>query len=66
MLNELRKWKVAFKEQHKLELRRERERCAAQTAGLKSELDSLKGLLQTYETSNQRKDVVTCLFVSGT
>lgn len=40
-------------------MRKERERYAAQTAGLKSELDSLKGLLQTYETSNQRKDEVT-------
>ncbi|XP_038560210.1 centrosomal protein POC5 isoform X3 [Micropterus salmoides] len=58
VLTELRKWKVAFKEQHKLEIRKERERYAAQTAGLKSELDSLKELLHTYETSNQRKDEV--------
>ncbi|XP_065821687.1 centrosomal protein POC5 isoform X1 [Labrus bergylta] len=58
VLTELRKWKLAFKEQHKLEMRKEREKYAAQTAGLKSELDSLKGLLQTYETSNQRKDEV--------
>ncbi|KAM9360085.1 centrosomal protein POC5 [Symphorus nematophorus] len=58
VLTELRKWKLAFKEKHKLELRKERERYDAQTAGLKSELDSLKGLLQTYETSNQRKDEV--------
>lgn len=39
-------------------MRKERERYAAQTAGLKSELDSLKELLHTYETSNQRKDEV--------
>ncbi|XP_027134292.1 centrosomal protein POC5 isoform X2 [Larimichthys crocea] len=58
VLTELRKWKLAFKEQHKLEMKKERERYAAQTAGLKSELDSLKGLLLTYETSNQRKDEV--------
>ncbi|XP_070760392.1 centrosomal protein POC5 [Enoplosus armatus] len=58
VLTELRKWKLAFKEQHKLEMRKERERYAAHTAGLKSELDSLKGLLHTYETSNQRKDEV--------
>uniref|UniRef100_A0A3B4GVL4 Centrosomal protein POC5 n=1 Tax=Pundamilia nyererei TaxID=303518 RepID=A0A3B4GVL4_9CICH len=56
VLTELRKWKLAFVEQHKLEMMKERERHAAQTAGLKSELDSLKQLLQTYETSNQRKD----------
>uniref|UniRef100_A0A3B4GT19 Centrosomal protein POC5 n=1 Tax=Pundamilia nyererei TaxID=303518 RepID=A0A3B4GT19_9CICH len=58
VLTELRKWKLAFVEQHKLEMMKERERHAAQTAGLKSELDSLKQLLQTYETSNQRKDEV--------
>lgn len=45
-----------------LELRKEREKCTAQTAGLRSELDSLKELLQTYETSSQRKDeVIKCL-----
>lgn len=64
MLTELRKWKLAFMEQHKLEMRKERERYAAQTADLRSELDSLKGLLHTYETSNQRKDeVITCVLI---
>ncbi|KAK9522658.1 hypothetical protein VZT92_019107 [Zoarces viviparus] len=58
VLTELRKWKLAFMERHKLEMRKERERYAAQTADLRSELDSLKGLLHTYETSNQRKDEV--------
>ncbi|XP_056141619.1 centrosomal protein POC5 [Lampris incognitus] len=58
VLMELRKWKLAFIEQHKLERRKERERYAAQTAGLNAELDSLKELLHTYETSNQRKDEV--------
>ncbi|KAF7661068.1 hypothetical protein LDENG_00268840 [Lucifuga dentata] len=58
VLIELRKWKVAFMEKHKLEMRREKENYAAQTAGLKSEMDSLKELLHTYEISNQRKDEV--------
>ncbi|XP_028271006.1 centrosomal protein POC5 isoform X2 [Parambassis ranga] len=58
VLTELRKWKLAFMEQHKLELMKEREKHKAQTAGLRSELDSIKELLQTYETSNQRKDEV--------
>lgn len=58
VLVELRKWKLAFKEQHMLELRKEREKSTAQTAALRSELDSLKELLQTYETSSQRKDEV--------
>lgn len=46
-----------------MEMKKERERNAAQTAGLKSELDSLKELLHTYETSNQRKDEVTKVFI---
>ncbi|KAM4616265.1 centrosomal protein POC5 [Polymixia lowei] len=58
VLMELRKWKVAFVEQHRLEKRKEREKYVAQTAGLNAELRSLKELLHTYETSNQRKDEV--------
>ncbi|CAN9513309.1 unnamed protein product [Ophioblennius macclurei] len=58
VLTELRKWKFAFMEQHKQEMMKERTKHEAQTAALKSELDSLKGLLHTYETSNQRKDEV--------
>ncbi|KAM3867553.1 centrosomal protein POC5 [Diretmus argenteus] len=58
VLMELRKWKQAFMEQHKLEMRKEKEKYVAKTAGLKAELDSLKELLHTYETSNQRKDEV--------
>ncbi|KAF3695879.1 Centrosomal protein POC5 Protein of centriole 5 [Channa argus] len=58
VLMELRKWKLTFIEQHKQEKRKEEERFAAQTAGLKTEIESIKGLLHTYETSNQRKDEV--------
>ncbi|XP_060927979.1 centrosomal protein POC5 [Limanda limanda] len=58
VMRELRRWKHVFAEQHKLEMKQEKERCAAQQAGLKAELDSLKELLHTYETSNQRKDEV--------
>ncbi|XP_038126889.1 centrosomal protein POC5 [Cyprinodon tularosa] len=58
VLTELRKWKYAIMEQHKLEMMKERERHAAQAAGLKSELVALKELLNTYETSNKRKDEV--------
>lgn len=58
-MTELRKWKLTFQEQHKLEVRKERERHAAQAAGLKLEMESLKELLRTYETSSQRKDEVT-------
>ncbi|KAM9391902.1 centrosomal protein POC5 [Pholidichthys leucotaenia] len=58
VLTELRKWKLAFMEQHKMEMMKERERHAAQSAALKSELESLQQLLHTYKTSNQRKDEV--------
>ncbi|CAB1319918.1 unnamed protein product [Coregonus sp. 'balchen'] len=58
VLMELRKWKLAFMEQHKLEVRKEREKHAACIAGLTAEMDSLKELLHTYETSNHRKDEV--------
>ncbi|XP_068166807.1 centrosomal protein POC5 isoform X2 [Antennarius striatus] len=58
VMTELRKWKVTFKEQHKLEMKKERDRCAAHTADLKTEIESLKELLNTYETSNKRKDEV--------
>lgn len=46
-------------EKHRLEIKKEKEKCALQTAGLQSEIDSLKDLLQTYEISNQRKDEVS-------
>ncbi|KAL6114328.1 poc5 [Pungitius sinensis] len=58
VLTELRKWKLACMEQHQLEMRKEKERYATQSADLRTEIDSLKGLLNTYETSNQRKDEV--------
>ncbi|AWP06960.1 putative centrosomal protein POC5 isoform 4 [Scophthalmus maximus] len=58
VLSELRKWKLAFMEQHNLEMKKEKERFAARTAGLNAELDGLKGLLHTYEMSNRRKDEV--------
>ncbi|XP_032435444.1 centrosomal protein POC5 isoform X1 [Xiphophorus hellerii] len=58
VLTELQKWKYAFMERHRMEMKKEGEKHAVQMAGLKSELDTLKGLLRTYETSNQRKDEV--------
>lgn len=50
---------MTFQEQHRLEIRKQRKKHEAQTAALKSELESLKELVHTYETSNQRKDEVT-------
>lgn len=55
---ELRKWKLAFAEQHKLALRKEREKHEADMAAVCAEMDGLKDLLHTYEISSQRKDEV--------
>ena len=55
---ELRKWKFAFVEQHRLEMRKEREKHAAHIAGINAEINSLKDVLNTYQISNQRKDEV--------
>lgn len=54
---------LARKEQHLVELKEEREKSAAQTAALRSEMASLKELLQAYETSSQRKDEVIVIKV---
>uniref|UniRef100_A0A673GUC1 Centrosomal protein POC5 n=1 Tax=Sinocyclocheilus rhinocerous TaxID=307959 RepID=A0A673GUC1_9TELE len=58
VMMELRKWKLAFVEQHRLELKKEREKHAAHMAAVNAEMDGLKDLLNTYKTSNQRKDEV--------
>ncbi|KAI2664450.1 Centrosomal protein POC5 [Labeo rohita] len=58
VMMELRKWKLAFMEQHRLELKKEREKHAAHMAAVNAEMDGLKDLLNTYKISNQRKDEV--------
>ena len=62
---ELRKWKLGFAEQHKLVLRKEKEKHAADMAAVNAEMDGLKDLLNTFEISSQRKDeVCVCVCVS--
>ncbi|XP_067294357.1 centrosomal protein POC5 isoform X1 [Pseudorasbora parva] len=58
VMMELRKWKLAFVEHHRLELKKEREKHAAHMAAVNAEMDSLKDLVNTYQISNQRKDEV--------
>ncbi|XP_016106419.1 centrosomal protein POC5-like [Sinocyclocheilus grahami] len=58
VMMELRKWKLSFVEQHRLELKKEREKHAAHMAAVNAEMDGLKDLLNTYKTSNQRKNEV--------
>lgn len=55
---------MAFAEQHKLVLRKEREAHAANMAAQNAEMDSLRDLLHTYEISSQRKDEVCVLLLN--
>ncbi|KFQ37972.1 Centrosomal protein POC5, partial [Mesitornis unicolor] len=62
VLTELRKWKLNLIEHHKLQMRQEKEKHAAHVRQLSNELEDLKELLRTYETSIGRKDeVITSL-----
>nr|XP_015219719.1 PREDICTED: centrosomal protein POC5 isoform X1 [Lepisosteus oculatus] len=65
VMMELRKWKVSFIEQHRRELKKEREKHASQMAEFVTEMDNLKELLHTYEISNQRKDEVISNLTQG-
>ncbi|XP_074712099.1 centrosomal protein POC5 isoform X4 [Strix uralensis] len=56
VLTELRKWKLSLIEHHKLQMRQEKEKHAAQVRQLGSEIENLKELLHTYEISVGRKD----------
>uniref|UniRef100_A0A8C0E589 Centrosomal protein POC5 n=1 Tax=Bubo bubo TaxID=30461 RepID=A0A8C0E589_BUBBB len=58
VLTELRKWKLSLIEHHKLQMRQEKEKHAAQVRQLGSEIENLKELLHTYEISIGRKDEV--------
>ncbi|XP_077318681.1 centrosomal protein POC5 isoform X3 [Lithobates pipiens] len=58
MMTELRKWKLTIIENHKLEMKQQSEKHAEHITHLSNQIDNLKGLLQTYETSIRRKDEV--------
>ncbi|XP_040197146.1 centrosomal protein POC5 isoform X2 [Rana temporaria] len=58
MMTELRKWKLTIIENHKLEMKQQSEKHAEHITHWSSQIDNLKGLLQTYETSIRRKDEV--------
>ncbi|NXF58674.1 POC5 protein, partial [Ciccaba nigrolineata] len=58
VLTELRKWKLSLIEHHKLQMRQEKDKHAAQVRQLGSEIENLKELLHTYEISVGRKDEV--------
>ncbi|XP_050800557.1 centrosomal protein POC5 isoform X4 [Gopherus flavomarginatus] len=56
VLTELRKWKMTFIEHHKLEMRQEKEKHAANVRQLNNQMENLRELLHTYEISIGRKD----------
>ncbi|XP_077572237.1 uncharacterized protein LOC144196115 isoform X2 [Stigmatopora nigra] len=56
VLRELRKWRVAFIEQHRQAIQKEREFHIARYEALKAEADNLHQLLRLAEESNKRKD----------
>nr|XP_006124320.1 centrosomal protein POC5 isoform X2 [Pelodiscus sinensis]XP_006124321.1 centrosomal protein POC5 isoform X2 [Pelodiscus sinensis] len=58
VLTELRKWKMAFIEHHKLEMRQEKEKHSAHMRQLNNQMENLRELLHTYEISIGRKDEV--------
>ncbi|XP_004910451.1 centrosomal protein POC5 isoform X2 [Xenopus tropicalis] len=58
IMAELSKWRLTIIEQHKLEIKNQNEKHVEQISQLSNQIDKLQDLLQTYETSIQRKDEV--------
>ncbi|XP_069079763.1 centrosomal protein POC5 isoform X1 [Pleurodeles waltl] len=58
VITELNKWRLTIIEQHRLEIKRQSEKHANQVTQFSNQVDSLKDLLQNYETSVKRKDEV--------
>ncbi|NWI44858.1 POC5 protein, partial [Picathartes gymnocephalus] len=58
ILTELKNWKLNLIQHHKLQMRQENEKHAAQVKQLQNEMENLKELLHTYEISVSRKDEV--------
>ncbi|CAI9624458.1 unnamed protein product, partial [Staurois parvus] len=58
VITELGKWKLTVIENHKLEMKQQSEKHAEHITHLSNQIDNIKGLLQTYETSIRRKDEV--------
>ncbi|NWH89339.1 POC5 protein, partial [Aegithalos caudatus] len=62
ILTELKNWKLNLIQQHKLQMKQEKEKHAAHVKQLQNEVENLKELLHAYEISIGRKDeVITSL-----
>uniref|UniRef100_F6PWB4 Centrosomal protein POC5 n=2 Tax=Bos TaxID=9903 RepID=F6PWB4_BOVIN len=58
IISELSKWRLNFIDWHRMEMKKEREKHAADLKQLYSQINSLKELQKTYEVSIGRKDEV--------
>ncbi|XP_013822161.2 PREDICTED: centrosomal protein POC5 isoform X1 [Capra hircus] len=58
IISELSKWRLNFIDWHRMEMKKEREKHAADLKQLSSQINSLKELQKTYEVSIGRKDEV--------
>uniref|UniRef100_A0A8D2NGM2 Centrosomal protein POC5 n=1 Tax=Zonotrichia albicollis TaxID=44394 RepID=A0A8D2NGM2_ZONAL len=58
ILTELKTWELNLIQQHKLQMRQEKEKHDTQVKQLQNEMENLKELLRTYEISISRKDEV--------
>ncbi|XP_067587137.1 centrosomal protein POC5 isoform X3 [Pseudorca crassidens] len=58
IISELSKWRLNFIDWHRMEMKKEREKHAADIKQLCSQINSLKELQKTYEVSIGRKDEV--------
>ncbi|NWT57841.1 POC5 protein, partial [Erythrocercus mccallii] len=58
ILTELKNWNLSLIEHHKLQMRQEKEKHVAHVKQLQNEVENLKDLVHTYETSISRKDEI--------
>ncbi|XP_068952354.1 centrosomal protein POC5 isoform X2 [Petaurus breviceps papuanus] len=66
VLAELSKWKLNFIDCHRAEMKKERDKHAAQIRRMQNQVDDLSELQKTYETSAGRKDEVIATLTEAT
>ncbi|XP_072904369.1 centrosomal protein POC5 isoform X2 [Hemitrygon akajei] len=65
ILFEIRQWRLSVIEQHKQELKEEKEKHEAQIAQMATQTQNLNQLIRTYEDSVRRKDEVISNLIQG-
>ncbi|XP_072462479.1 centrosomal protein POC5 isoform X2 [Notamacropus eugenii] len=66
VLTELSKWKLNFIDWHRAEMKKEKDKHAAQIRRMQTQVDDLSELQKTYETSAGRKDEVIATLTEAT